>query len=545
MELHPILTITFTAVFANAVVARAQTGFVSAWGDNFHGQTAVPSGLSGVRQVASGYDHTYALKDDGTLVGWGMNVHGQINTPAEVSSVRDVACGFFQTFVVKHDGTLQVWGLGPTRPPGSDFTQVACGRDHRYALRVTGTLTGLGSNGLGQLGTPVGLNGVTQVACGSWHSYALKSDGSLVGWGDNELGQTSTPAVLGPVTRVVCGHNHTYALRADGSVVGWGHNAYGQIDTPASLGTVTQIACGGLHTCVRTADGGVRGWGYNGYGQVRTPANLSGFTHIACGTLHSVGLRDLVDCDSDGFDDADQVLRPESWDLNGDRILDICQSGEAFDETSPDLGTPEAGLARTHSFTDLPQWPAAAAQLIIEARGDFDATDEYLAVLIGDRVLARVFENGGTACANGRSQATVLIPRFQWTVASWDTLTRDGALTVTVVPSPAVQSTDCAGSLTIRLRYLAGDDCDNEGTMDGFQIAAGLPDANGNGRLDACEIRKGDLDLSGEIDFGDVALLLLSFGEINPPYGDLDGTGEIDFGDIGLLLLEFGPVQWP
>jgi hypothetical protein len=49
----------------------------------------------------------------------------------------------------------------------------------------------------------------------------------------------------------------------------------------------------------------------------------------------------------------------------------------------------------------------------------------------------------------------------------------------------------------------------------------------------------GDLDGSGTVDFGDVAVLLLSLGESDPFY-DIDGSGLVDFGDIALLLLVFG-----
>ena len=49
----------------------------------------------------------------------------------------------------------------------------------------------------------------------------------------------------------------------------------------------------------------------------------------------------------------------------------------------------------------------------------------------------------------------------------------------------------------------------------------------------------GDLDASGVVDFGDVAVLLLAMGESDPAY-DLDGSGLVDFGDIALLLLVFG-----
>lgn len=51
----------------------------------------------------------------------------------------------------------------------------------------------------------------------------------------------------------------------------------------------------------------------------------------------------------------------------------------------------------------------------------------------------------------------------------------------------------------------------------------------------------GDIDGSGAVDSGDVALALLDFGPCPGCGADLDQTGEVDFGDIALVLLSAGP----
>lgn len=545
-RLQPILLATAALLGAPPSNARGQSDFVSAWGDNFHGQIQVPPGLSGIRQVACGYNHTYALRLDGTLIGWGTNVNGQLNTPANLNDVRQVACGLYATYVVRHDGSIRGWGsVSSSNPASSGMTQVSCGRDHHYALRADGTLLSWGFNGDGQRATPAGLSSVTQVACGAVHTYALKNDGSLSGWGNNDYGQVNTPESVLPITQVACGLFHNCALRSDGSVVGWGFNDYGQVQIPASVTDAVGLACGFGHSCAILRDGTVMGWGFNGYQQAKAPPNLEGFTQISCGYFHTSAIRGFLDCDSNGVDDGYQATLTETWDLNGDRALDVCQGGAGFDMISTDLGVPQAGQALSWTFTNLPQIPAAAPQLIIEARGDLDASNEFITVQLDGLVFGRVFETGGAACSNGVSRAIIAIPRVQWEVESWDRLTADDALEVTLTPSAAVEALDCDGSVTVRLRYLAGDDCDNEGTMDGFQIAAGVPDENANLRIDLCERRKGDLDLSGAIDFGDVAMVMLLFGEENVEVGDIDGSGRVDFGDVAMLLLDFGPVQWP
>jgi len=49
-----------------------------------------------------------------------------------------------------------------------------------------------------------------------------------------------------------------------------------------------------------------------------------------------------------------------------------------------------------------------------------------------------------------------------------------------------------------------------------------------------------DLDASGAVDMGDVALAMLDFGPSDGGSADLDGLGAVDFGDLALILLEFG-----
>jgi hypothetical protein len=50
----------------------------------------------------------------------------------------------------------------------------------------------------------------------------------------------------------------------------------------------------------------------------------------------------------------------------------------------------------------------------------------------------------------------------------------------------------------------------------------------------------GDLDGSGAVDAGDIAVMLLDFGPCAGCPSDLDGSGVVDFGDVALLLLMFG-----
>ena len=85
-----------------------------------------------------------------------------------------------------------------------------------------------------------------------------------------------------------------------------------------------------------------------------------------------------------------------------------------------------------------------------------------------------------------------------------------------------------------------GEDCDSNGVCDVDEIAAGAPDANGNGELDVCEQSRGDLDLDGIVGGGDLAILLSSWGGAGGTVGDLNGDGQVSAEDLALLLSFWG-----
>ena len=112
---------------------------VKSWGDNSYGQLDIPSTATNVTQVACGYAHTYALKNDGTLVGWGNNDFGQLDIPSTATNVTQVACGGYHTYALKNDGTLVGWGDNysgqiNTTSNATSVTQVACGGIHTVVL---------------------------------------------------------------------------------------------------------------------------------------------------------------------------------------------------------------------------------------------------------------------------------------------------------------------------------------------------------------------------------------------------------------------------
>jgi alpha-tubulin suppressor-like RCC1 family protein len=573
------LTCVVVAVVASEASAQGLMT-VKGWGSNSSGQCNTPSDLTGVTQVACGNSHTYALKNDGSLVGWGYNDDGQINTPSNATGVTQVACGRYHTYALKNDGSLVGWGYNDdgqinTPSDATGVTQVACGWYHTYALKNDGTLVGWGRNYEGQINTPSNATGVTQVACGERHTYALKNDGTLVGWGYNDYRQINTPSNATSVTQVACGRYHTYALKNDGSLVGWGYNGYGQINTPSNATGVTQVACGWSHTYALKNDGTLVGWGNNGNGQINTPSNVTSVTQVACGYAHTVVLYD-ADCNNDGAIDSDQLAQGLLADVNSNWTPDVCEVARGWEEDcdlnstidsyqqqtnltyavqSAQLGPIGYTSPRSADLT-APPFTLTDPVLTVTAKGDFSLPSESITVYLNGRFVGQVFTDTGADKNDCRTSITrtITLGRAFFNEA----INLSGGATGAVfefVPTIAVSASQCpTGSwIQCRLEYMAAitGDCNANGLLDVCETRD-FPetDANNNGIVDACEDYSlvfecaGDLDGSRAVDTGDMSLLLMNFGYAMPgDPNDMDGNGHIDTADASLMLLSFGPCQ--
>jgi uncharacterized repeat protein (TIGR01451 family) len=187
--------IAIAAGIADSMALKSD-GSVLFWGLTGSTTPVVVSGLgsgSGVIAIAAGGNHNLALKADGSVAAWGSNTEGQLGigtlstgslTPVGVSGlgigagVIAIAAGFEHSLALKSDGSVLAWGLNQNGELGNGD---ATGANQPAPVAVTGFGTG---------------SGVIAIAGGKLHSLALKSDGTEWAWGDNEFGQLGIGGVI-------------------------------------------------------------------------------------------------------------------------------------------------------------------------------------------------------------------------------------------------------------------------------------------------------------------------------------------------------------
>ncbi|RXM63232.1 hypothetical protein BOQ60_18005 [Chryseobacterium sp. CH1] len=187
------------------------------------------------KSIASGSEHTFAIKANGTLWSWGSNSNGDLGDGTTVYKISPVQVG-----------------------TDTNWKSVDGGRDHSIGLKTDGTLWAWGANNNGQLGDGTSENKFIPTQVGtetSWQSvhasfmgssFAVKTDGTLWAWGDNLYGQlgdgtiasTSLPLLIGAADKQIAaaGMYNTAVISTNGLLSITGFNAMGQLGD----GTIVQ-----------------------------------------------------------------------------------------------------------------------------------------------------------------------------------------------------------------------------------------------------------------------------------------------------------------
>jgi alpha-tubulin suppressor-like RCC1 family protein len=256
-----------SAGFEHTCAVRAD-GTIACWGNNGSGRATPPAGT--FTQVSAGGSHTCGVRTDGTIACWGDTFWSQTTAPA--GTFTQVSAGGMHTCGVRTNGTVACWSFnsdGQGAPPAGTFTQVSASGLHACAVRTDGTVACWGFNASGQAKPPAGT--FTQVSGGLSYSCAVRTDGTIACWGDNNYSQTMAPA--GTFIQLSAGNYHSCALRTDGTVACWG---FGDSRGTPPAGTFTQVSAGGSHTCAVRTNGTVACWGDVSRGEATPPADLAG-----------------------------------------------------------------------------------------------------------------------------------------------------------------------------------------------------------------------------------------------------------------------------
>jgi alpha-tubulin suppressor-like RCC1 family protein len=222
-----------------AAYAVRSDGTVLAWGIDEYGQlgdggTAAQSipitvpGLSDVVSISAGLHDIFALHGDGTVSAWGINSGGQLglgdtvtfdqSTPVlvpQLSGITQLASAGDTSFALRSDGTIWCWGanttdasgLGdytairtPTQLPGIEGAQAIAAFEYgAFAILAGGAVKEWGENGYGELGDGSNIRRLTPLAA-PWQVNTLAVGNSAQGLTNYVI--TRTKPVVGPINPV-------------------------------------------------------------------------------------------------------------------------------------------------------------------------------------------------------------------------------------------------------------------------------------------------------------------------------------------------------
>jgi Regulator of chromosome condensation (RCC1) repeat len=89
--------------------------------------------------IDAGFQHTLALRSDGTLAVWGANYAGAINMPSGINQVIAISAGGHHNIVLRADRTLVSWGdatIGQAPLPlyATNLVSISAGAAHNVAI---------------------------------------------------------------------------------------------------------------------------------------------------------------------------------------------------------------------------------------------------------------------------------------------------------------------------------------------------------------------------------------------------------------------------
>ena len=188
------------------------------------------NGISDAVAISAGGIHSCALHENGTISCWGDNSSGQLGNgtggeigdgslvPVQVSFINDataITTGFIHTCAARENGTVACWGsnlhaqLGTLRLPDSESLP----------------------------GVVPGITDAVSITSGFTRSCALREIGTIKCWSTHAYGDPVIDEVkaiaIGGLDDGLDEYTYYCAVRQNGKVYCWGNNYYGQLGNEA------------------------------------------------------------------------------------------------------------------------------------------------------------------------------------------------------------------------------------------------------------------------------------------------------------------------
>ena len=206
--------------------------------------------------IAAGYEHTVAIKDDGTVAAIGRNQKGE----CEVQEWRDVASVSADedyTVALKTDGTLYYTGAMQSELSLSELygaVSIRTGGGIIVGLHPDGTVAAIGPVSGGAKDVD-GWTDIVAIDTSGQHTVGVKKDGTCVAVGNNDYGQCEVSSWTDIVDVSLC-DGYTVGLKSDGTLATTERDENG--DLVEYIWTdIIQIAAGKDHAVGLSADGKV------------------------------------------------------------------------------------------------------------------------------------------------------------------------------------------------------------------------------------------------------------------------------------------------
>ena len=133
-------------------------------------------GLDDVVQIATGWHHAMALKQDGSVWMWGNNPYGQLGLgdfmkrlhPAKLThlpKIKEIACGSWHSMAIDQNGKVWTWGRNENGMLGN-------GNEENSTLPVQ-----------------IDLEQIKRIGAGCFQSLAINQNDEVLVWGENWNGQ--------------------------------------------------------------------------------------------------------------------------------------------------------------------------------------------------------------------------------------------------------------------------------------------------------------------------------------------------------------------